>query len=120
MEHHSLCDYMTSNCVDKCDCYTAEFKARHNKSNTLDNSDVVHNPSHYQFFPGVEAIELIALVLTEEGFKGYCLGNRLKYRLRAGKKDDPKQELDKSDFYVQLFEQHKHLCRNPEVPHEHL
>lgn len=93
------------------------------ESNTLDNvsgcgrsaddNNVVKNPSHYQFFPDVEAIEIIAMSMTLEGFRGYCLGNRLKYRLRAGKKDDPKQELDKSDFYVELFEKNKHLCRPP-------
>lgn len=82
-------------------------------SNTLDKQDVVKNPSHYQFFPELEAIEIIAMSMTLEGFRGYCLGNRLKYRLRAGKKDDPKQELDKSDFYIELFEKNKHLCRPP-------
>lgn len=81
------------------------------KSNTLDMKDVVHNPSHYQFFPDVEAIEIIAMSMTEEAFRGYCLGNRLKYRLRAGKKDDPKQELDKSDFYIELFNRHRKQCR---------
>lgn len=81
------------------------------KSNTLDKQDVVKNPSHYQFFPDVEAIEIIAMSMSEEGFRGYCLGNRLKYRLRAGKKDDPRQELDKSDFYIKLYGLHKHLCR---------
>lgn len=73
--------------------------------------DVVKSPSHYQFFPGVEAIEIIAASLTEEGFHGYCMGNRLKYRLRAGNKDKLEQDISKSDFYVELFNKHKHLCR---------
>lgn len=73
--------------------------------------DVVKAPSHYQFFPGVEAIEIIAASLTEEGFHGYCMGNRLKYRLRAGNKDKLEQDISKSDFYVELFNKHKHLCR---------
>ena len=72
--------------------------------------DVVAKPKHYQFFPDVEAIEIIARSMTVSEFRGYCLGNRLKYRLRAGQKDDPKQELDKSDAYIALFERCKDLC----------
>lgn len=74
-------------------------------------SDVVKSPSHYQFFPGVEAIEIIAASMSEEGFHGYCMGNRLKYRLRAGNKDKLEQDISKSDFYVELFNKHKHLCK---------
>lgn len=74
-------------------------------------SDQVKNPSHYQFFDGVEVIEIMAKSLTVEQFKGYCLGNRLKYRLRAGNKDKLEQDIAKSDFYVELYEKHKHLCR---------
>lgn len=76
----------------------------------LTNQAVVA-PSHYQFFPELEAIEVIASTLTLAEFRGYCLGNRLKYRLRAGKKDKLEQDIQKSDFYVELFEKHKHLCK---------
>lgn len=72
--------------------------------------DVVAKPKHYQFFPDMEAIDVIARSMTVSEFRGYCLGNRLKYRLRAGAKDDPKQELDKSDAYLKLFERCKGLC----------
>lgn len=75
-----------------------------------DEFDVVAKPKHYQFFPDVEAIDIIARSMTVTEFRGYCLGNRLKYRLRAGQKDDPKQELDKSDAYIALFERCKGLC----------
>ncbi|AAZ72972.1 nucleotide kinase [Escherichia phage K1F] len=46
----------------------------------------VTKPSHYMLFDDIEAIEVIARSMTREQFKGYCLGNILKYRLRAGKK----------------------------------
>lgn len=81
------------------------------KDTTNKAVDVVKLPSHYQFFPGVEAIEIIAASLSEEGFHGYCMGNRLKYRLRAGNKDKLEQDISKSDFYVELFNKHKHLCK---------
>ncbi len=72
--------------------------------------DVVKHPSHYQLLEGIEVIDIIASSLTVEQYKGYCLGNIMKYRLRAGKKDDLQQEIDKADQYVTLFEKNKHLC----------
>lgn len=76
------------------------------------SDDVVKAPKHYQFFPDVEAIEIIASSLSVEGFRGYCIGNRLKYRLRAGNKDKLEQDIAKSDFYIELFNNHKHLCKD--------
>lgn len=76
------------------------------------HEDVVNYPTHYAFFPDLEAIQVIARAMTQEQFYGYCLGNRLKYRLRAGKKDALEQDIAKSDKYTELYEQHKHLCHN--------
>lgn len=73
-------------------------------------TDAVNSPKHYQFFPGLEAIEVIARSMTRDQFYGYCLGNRLKYRLRAGNKDKLEQDIAKSDKYLELYEHHKGLC----------
>lgn len=76
-------------------------------------SDDVRKPSHYQVFPDVESIEIIARSMTQAEFKGFCLGNVLKYRLRAGKKSElatMEKDLKKADFYKELFEQHKDKC----------
>lgn len=73
-------------------------------------NDVVNSPKHYQFFPDLEAIEVIARSMTREQFYGYCLGNRLKYRLRAGNKDKLEQDIAKSDKYLELYEQHRDKC----------
>ncbi|QGZ00742.1 nucleotide kinase [Klebsiella phage VLC4] len=73
-------------------------------------SDAVNSPKHYQFFPDLEAIEVIAHSMTQEQFYGYCLGNRLKYRLRAGNKDKLEQDIAKSDKYSELYEQHRGKC----------
>lgn len=75
--------------------------------------DDVKSPSHYALFDDVEAIEIIARSMTVEQFKGYCLGNILKYRLRAGKKSElatMQKDLSKADFYKELFEKHKDKC----------
>ena len=68
----------------------AKRKARH---------DPVNNPKHYAIAPNIEAIDIIKASLTPEQFKGYLLGNFLKYRLRAGDKGDLQQDIDKSNWY---------------------
>ena len=75
-------------------------------------SDVTH-PNHYMLFDNVEAIEVIARSMTVEAFRGFCLGNILKYRLRAGKKSElatMEKDLKKAAFYQELFDKHKGLC----------
>lgn len=73
-------------------------------------SDMVRNPKHYQLC-GMETITIIASSMTPDEWLGYCRGNVIKYRLRAGKKGDAAQCLAKADFYEELYEMHKHLCR---------
>lgn len=72
-------------------------------------SDAVNHPSHYKLFPGQEAIDIIKAALTQEEFMGYLKGNALKYRLRAGNKDDLSQDIAKAEWYrKRAFEQQKH------------
>lgn len=82
--------------------------------NTHDNMiEGVTKPSHYMLFDDIEAIEVIARSMTHEQFKGYCLGNVLKYRLRAGKKSElatMEKDLNKAAFYQELFDLHKGKC----------
>lgn len=73
--------------------------------------DAVNSPKHYAVFEKLEAIEVIASSMTADQFYGYCLGNILKYRLRAGGKDDVMQELGKADKYQELFTKYKYLCK---------
>ena len=67
-------------------------------------SDLINNPNHYQLIGGLEAIDVIERALTPEQFSGYLIGNFLKYRLRAGSKDDALQDLAKSEWYRQRAE----------------
>jgi hypothetical protein len=64
-------------------------------------SDLINKPKHYQLIGDLEAIDVIERTLTSEQFKGYLIGNFLKYRLRAGNKDDALQDLAKSEWYRQ-------------------
>lgn len=52
--------------------------------NKIDN---VNNPNHYKLGCGVESIEIIKRVLGLRGFVAFCLGNILKYLIRAEKKN---------------------------------
>ena len=51
------------------------------------NIDNVNNPNHYKLNCGVESIEIIKRVLGLKGFVAFCLGNILKYLIRAEKKN---------------------------------
>lgn len=73
----------------------------------------VRAPSYYMLFEDVESIQVIARTMTVPEFKGFCLGNVLKYRLRAGKKSELatiEKDLAKADFYKELFAKHKGEC----------
>jgi hypothetical protein len=86
---------------------TLEHNARIQKN--IDNAivelahDAVNHPSHYMVFPEMEAIDVIRKVLSRDEFKGYLIGQILKYRLRAGNKDDLQQDIDKADWYKNML-----------------
>jgi len=61
--------------------------------------DIVKSPKHYMLFPDLEAIQGIKNILTPEEYIGYLKGNALKYRFRAGKKDDLQQDISKAEQY---------------------
>lgn len=56
-------------------------------------SDPVNHPDHYKWLP-VEAIEIT------EHFN-FCLGNALKYVMRADRKGKPIEDLKKAVWYLQ-------------------
>jgi hypothetical protein len=62
-------------------------------------SDLVNRPAHY-VDGGMETIDFIQAKLTPEEFRGYCLGNVMKYVSRAGKKDNGQQDLAKAAWYL--------------------
>ena len=57
--------------------------------------DMVNSPPHYQSKSGLESIQVI------EAFDlDFCLGNVVKYILRAGKKNDELEDLKKARWYL--------------------
>lgn len=110
---HGVFDYEVTDDNGKTELFMKEELELLSVSQT-EKPDPVNHPKHYAVFEQLEAIEVIASSMTTEQFYGYCLGNILKYRLRAGGKDDVMQELGKADKYQELFTKHKHLCKDAE------
>lgn len=66
--------------------------------------DMVNSPNHYKQYSSIdgEVIDLIEEV--EKAFPlglGYCIGNALKYILRAPFKGNMKQDLQKAIYYLE-------------------
>lgn len=64
------------------------------------NIDNVNNLNHYKLSCGVESIEIIKRVLGIKGFVAFCLGNILKYLIRAEKKNG-KEDYKKAAKYLE-------------------
>lgn len=69
------------------------------KPEAEDTPDVINSPAHYKV-GGIETIDFIKAKLTPEEFKGYLLGNVLKYASRAGHKDNAVQDAGKLAWYA--------------------
>ena len=60
--------------------------------------DTVNHPSHYTD-GGIECIEAIEAVLSNEEFRGYCKGNCIKYNWRERHKGGT-ESLKKAQWYL--------------------
>lgn len=64
--------------------------------------DEVSRPAHYNR-SGIEAIKAIEASMSEVEFLGYLKGNILKYLWRYGYKDNPKKDIAKARWYLDLL-----------------
>jgi hypothetical protein len=68
--------------------------------------EAITSPAHYKVCEGLDVVDMIRAVLTPEQFSGYCLGNLIKYRMRAGKKTmSPMEDLGKAHVYEQWLKE---------------
>jgi hypothetical protein len=94
-------------CAKQCAECDVEEKAALKPSITLEDycimeaeHEAITSPSHYKVCEGLDVVDMIRAVLTPEQFSGYCLGNVIKYRMRAGKKTmSPMEDLGKAHVY---------------------
>lgn len=68
------------------------------------SSDEKYHDKHYSACV-VEPIIAMQHILTAEQFKGFLMGNAIKYRLRAGYKDDAKADIEKALRYEQWLKE---------------
>lgn len=64
--------------------------------------DMVNHPPHYNV-GDIECIDYIEQQLGKEGFKSYLEGNMLRYTHRWKYKGKPKQDLEKTRWYLDLL-----------------
>ena len=76
-----------------------DINAEMKSNDPLAKYDPVNNPKHYDLFPDMQSIDILQRAMTEEEFIGFLKGNCLKYRLRAGSKDNLQQDIDKANWY---------------------
>lgn len=69
------------------------------KERKMEKKDEVNNPAHYTS-GGIECIDAIKASMTEEQFKGFLKGNVIKYLWRYELKNNPVQDLEKAQFYL--------------------
>tara|TARA_R110000796_G_scaffold203702_2_gene319971 strand:+ start:1929 stop:2147 length:219 start_codon:yes stop_codon:yes gene_type:complete len=62
-------------------------------------ADMVNHPEHYNQF-SIECIDAIHAALGDAGFRAYCQGNALKYLWRHQYKNNPVEDLKKSQWYI--------------------
>lgn len=62
-------------------------------------NDPVNHPSHYTN-GDIECIDAIKASMTHEEFIGYLKGCAFKYLWRYRLKEDPKQDLEKAQWYI--------------------
>lgn len=119
LDHTS--DYVDGMCIylrDKYVSYGDSTSFREHRSDDYDlieypgygelkvviEADPVNHPSHYQI-GGIETLDLIEEMLSQEEFIGYLKGNIIKYRERHPYKGKSDQDLEKAKFYWDLLQE---------------
>lgn len=81
------------------------------------------DPQYYRTSYPFEVIDILKSMLSEDEFRGFCLGNEIKYRMRAGIKSDKiVEDITKAEWYRKARENNESYseegpqrCTNPRV-----
>ena len=64
-------------------------------------NDMVNHPQHYISQNGLEVIDVIEEFTSDlKGLQAVCTANAIKYILRWPHKSNPKQDLQKAQWYI--------------------
>lgn len=66
-----------------------------------ETKELVNHPDHYKGENGIETIDAIEAALGECGTITFCVGNAIKYLMRARKKNAFIQDLRKAKWYIE-------------------
>lgn len=69
-------------------------------------SDIEHRADHYARLKP-EPIQYMQNAMSREEFRGFLLGNIIKYSLRFGHKDEPAKEAAKIADYARWLSEHE-------------
>lgn len=82
-------------------------KEKSEKAVTNNTPSMVDHPRHYNREGAIECIDELELIFGPEVVAHFCLCNVLKYRYRAGLKNDGYEDLEKSDWYMRKYKELK-------------
>lgn len=94
---------------DKCRAFKDFIDNINQKYNIENNDDIMSEPEYYAS-NGLSPIGAMKQgLVSHEQYKGFLIGNIIKYVVRAGKKDDAIQDLEKAkdyiNFYIELIQE---------------
>lgn len=72
----------------------------------MKKEDIEHRADHYRRLEP-QPIEYMRAAMTKEEFRGFCLGNVIKYSLRFGHKDSAEKEATKIADYARWLKQNE-------------
>ena len=68
-------------------------------------SGVIDSKSIYYDAGGISTMDIIKAKLTPEQYKGFLLGNQIKYLCRLNHKGDPQRDAEKAANYARLLKE---------------
>lgn len=97
------------NLKEEIDKLINERLGKDNSEKAISNNtpSMVDHPRHYCREGAIECIDELELIFGPEIVAYFCLCNVLKYRYRAGLKNNGYEDLEKSDWYMKKYKELK-------------
>lgn len=88
----------------------SDYSSRLEKLIAENKNEAVNHPQHYNREGAIECIDEMELIFGKKETAIFCKLNAYKYRYRAGSKGDAKEDLRKSDWYINKYKKYKELA----------